>query len=108
MEVVDVVKIRLMRKGRKKKPLYRIVIIEDSNQRDGRTLEDIGTYNPHTEPFTLTIKEDRAKHWIGVGVQISNTVNRLLATVGLTKYEPKSSSNKKVSKKDRKSDNKEA
>ena len=92
MEVVDVVKIRLMRKGRKKKPLYRIVVIEDSNQRDGKTIEDIGTYNPHTEPASITIKEDRAKHWISVGAQPSNTVNRLLSTVGLTTYESKSSS----------------
>ncbi len=101
MEVVDVVKIRLMRKGRKKKPLYRIVVIEDSNQRDGKTIEDIGTYNPHTEPASITIKEDRAKHWISVGAQPSNTVNRLLSTVGLTTYESKSSSNQKIAKKDR-------
>ena len=95
------VKIRLMRKGRKKKPLYRIVVIEDSNQRDGKTIEDIGTYNPHTEPASITIKEDRAKHWISVGAQPSNTVNRLLSTVGLTTYESKSSSNQKIAKKDR-------
>ena len=50
------VKIRLMRKGRKKKPLYRIVVIEDSNQRDGKTIEDIGTYNPHTEPASVSVK----------------------------------------------------
>ena len=96
------VKIRLKRKGRKKKPLYRIVVIEDSNQRDGKTIEDIGTYNPHTEPFSLTIKEDRAKYWMSVGAQPSNVVNRLLSTVGLTQYESKKSSNQKVSKKDRK------
>ena len=58
------VKIRLKRKGRKKKPLYRIVVIEDSNQRDGKTIEDIGTYNPHTEPASVTVKEDRVKYWI--------------------------------------------
>ena len=97
------VKIRLMRKGRKKKPLYRIVVIEDSNQRDGKTIEDIGTYNPHTEPASVTVKEERAKHWIAVGAQPSNTVNRLLSTVGLTSYEPLNSSNQKISKKDRQS-----
>ena len=97
------VKIRLKRKGRKKKPLYRIVVIEDSNQRDGKTIEDIGTYNPHTEPFTITIKEDRVKYWFSVGAQTSNTVNRLLSTVGLTEYTPLKSSNQKVTKKDRKS-----
>ena len=97
------VKIRLKRKGRKKKPLYRIVVIEDSNQRDGKTIEDIGTYNPHTEPFTITIKEDRVKYWFSVGAQPSNTVNRLLSTVGLTEHKPLQSSNQKVPKKDRKS-----
>ncbi len=92
-----------MRKGRKKKPLYRIVVIEDSNQRDGKTIEDIGTYNPHTEPASITVKEDRVKHWISVGAKPSNTVNRLLSTVGLTEYKSASSSNQKVAKKERKS-----
>ena len=99
------VKIRLMRKGRKKKPMYRIVVIEDSNQRDGKTIEDIGTYNPHIEPAAITIKEDRVKYWISVGAQPSNTVNRLLSTVGLTEHVPATSSNQKVAKKDRKSKN---
>ncbi|MEK9727708.1 MAG: 30S ribosomal protein S16 [Candidatus Margulisiibacteriota bacterium] len=98
------VKIRLKRKGRKKKPLYRIVVIEDSNQRDGKTIEDIGTYNPHSEPFTITVKEDRVKYWISVGAQPSNTVNRILSSVGLSEYTPSTSSQQKVAKKDRKSD----
>jgi small subunit ribosomal protein S16 len=98
-----VVKIRLMRKGRKKKPLYRIVVIEDSCQRDGRTIEDIGTYNPHTEPSTVTVKEDRVNHWISVGAQPTNTVNRLLSSFGITEYVPANSSNQKVAKKERKS-----
>lgn len=97
------VKIRLKRKGRKKKPLYRIVVIEDSNQRDGKTIEDIGTYNPHTEPASITVKEDRVKYWISVGAQPSNTVNRLLSTVGITEYKSLTSSNQKIAKKDRKS-----
>ena len=97
------VKIRLKRKGRKKKPLYRIVIIEDSNQRDGKTIEDIGTYNPHTEPASITIKEDRVKYWISVGAQPSNTVTRLLSTVGITEYKSPTSSNQKIARKDRKS-----
>ncbi len=97
------VKIRLMRKGRKKKPMYRIVVIEDSNQRDGKTIEDIGTYNPHTDPVSITIKEERVKYWVGVGAQASNTVTRLLSTVGLAEYTPASSSNQKIAKKDRKS-----
>ena len=97
------VKIRLKRKGRKKKPLYRIVVIEDSNQRDGKTVEDIGTYNPHVEPAAVSVKEDRVKYWISVGAQPSNTVNRLLSTVGITEYVSLKSSNQNVAKKERKS-----
>ena len=101
MEVVIMVKIRLMRKGRKKKPLYRIVVIEDSNQRDGKSIEDIGTYNPHVEPAAISVKEDRVKYWVSVGAQASNTVTRLLSTVGLMAYTPAQSSHQKVAKKDR-------
>ncbi len=97
------VKIRLMRKGRKKKPMYRIVVIESSNQRDGRTIEDIGTYNPHTDPVSIAVKEERAKYWVSVGAQPSNTVTRLFSKVGLADYEPAQSSNQKVARKDRKS-----
>ena len=70
-------------------------------------MEDIGTYNPHTEPASITVKEDRAKHWISVGAQPSNTVNRLLSTVGLTEHTSLQSSNQKVAKKDRQSSKKE-
>ena len=97
------VKIRLMRKGRKKHPVYRIVIMEDSNQRDGEAIEYIGTYDPHQEPFALAVKEDRVKYWLGVGAQPTNTVNRILSTVGLTEYTPGASSQQKIAKKDRKS-----
>jgi small subunit ribosomal protein S16 len=99
-----VVKIRLKRKGRKKKPLYRIVVIEDNKQRDGRSIEDIGTYNPHTEPSTITVKEARVGHWLSVGAQPSNTVSRLLASVGIGDYTPTQSDNQRIAKKDRKND----
>ncbi|MGA0242369.1 MAG: 30S ribosomal protein S16, partial [Candidatus Marinamargulisbacteria bacterium] len=82
---------------------YRIVVIEDSNQRDGKTVEDIGTYNPHVEPAAVSVKEDRVKYWISVGAQPSNTVNRLLSTVGITEYVSLKSSNQNVAKKERKS-----
>ena len=98
------VKIRLMRKGRKKKPMYRIVVIESANQRDGKTIEDIGTYNPHTDPISITVKEDRVKYWVSVGAQPSNTVTRLLSKVGLAEYESAHSSNQKIAKKDRKTE----
>mgnify|MGYP001299399421 CR=1 FL=1 len=97
------VKIRLKRIGRKKLPIYRIVVIEDSNPRDGKTVEDIGTYNPHTKPKTITVKEDRVNHWLSNGAEPSDTVTRLLSTLGITEYKANQSSLQKVAKKDRKS-----
>ena len=97
------VKIRLKRKGRKKQPIYRVVVIEDSNQRDGKVIEYVGTYNPHFKPSEFSVKEERVKYWIGVGAQPSTTVNRLLSTLGITEYVPANSSQQKISKKDRKS-----
>ena len=74
------VKIRLKRKGRKKKPLYRIVIIEDSNQRDGKTIEDVGTYNPQSSAREreLDLKMDRIDHWLQVGAQPTDTAKSLI------------------------------
>ena len=96
------VKIRLMRKGRKKKPLYRMVVIEESNQRDGKSIEVIGTYNPHENPVGVSVKEARVTYWLGVGAQPSQTVSRLLSSVGLAEYTPKDSSHKNIAKKERK------
>ena len=97
------VKIRLKRKGRKKHPIYRIVTVEDSNQRDGKVVEYVGTYNPHVKESRVSVKEDRVKYWLGVGAQPSSTVNRLLSTFGLTEYVPTTSSSQKIARKDRKS-----
>ena len=96
------VKIRLKRKGRKKHPIYRIVVIEDSNARDGKTIEDIGTYNPHMEEAAVTVKEDRVTHWLKGGAQPSDTVSRLLSKLSIVEYKAKHSSNQTISKKDRK------
>lgn len=72
------VKIRLRRMGAKKNPYYRIVVADSHFPRDGRFIEEIGTYNPLEEPAAVTVNAERAKHWIGVGAQPTETVRALL------------------------------
>ncbi len=82
------VRIRLRRVGRKKQPSYRIVVADARSPRDGRYIEAIGFYNPRTEPETITVKEDRALHWLSVGAQPSEPVERILRKLGtLARYE---------------------
>jgi small subunit ribosomal protein S16 len=76
------VKIRLRRVGSKKQPSYRIVVADSRAPRDGRFIEVIGFYNPRTEPETVTIQEDRALHWLGVGAQPTRAVARFLEQCG--------------------------
>lgn len=76
------VRIRLRRVGRKKQPSYRVVVADSRSPRDGRYIEVIGFYNPRTEPVTMTIKEDRALHWLSVGAQPSEAVQRILDKLG--------------------------
>jgi len=70
--------IRLARFGAKKKPFYRIVVIEKERARDSRNLEVVGHYNPLTNPATVKIEHDRITHWTGHGAQMSETVARLV------------------------------
>ena len=70
--------IRLARFGAKKKPFYRIVVIEKERARDGRNIEVVGHYNPRTEPATVDLKHERLNHWIKSGAQMSDTVARLV------------------------------
>ena len=72
------VKIRLRRLGAKKAPTYRIVVADSRYPRDGRFIEEIGTYNPCTEPATVTIDDEKAKAWIKNGAQPTDTVKALL------------------------------
>lgn len=72
------VTIRLARHGRKKLPFYRVVVADRTKPRDGRFLELVGTVNPLTEPATVLLKEDRIKHWIGVGALPSQTVSEVI------------------------------
>lgn len=70
--------IRLARGGRHKAPFYRVVVADHEMRRDGRFLEVVGTYNTSTTPSALTLKEDRIKHWLGVGAKPSDTVTTLI------------------------------
>lgn len=72
------VTIRFARHGRKKEPFYRVVVADKEMPRDGRFLELVGTVNPLTEPATVLLKEDRIKHWIGVGARPSQTVAEVI------------------------------
>ena len=71
------VKIRLRRMGAKKTPFYRIVVAESRYPRDGRFIEEIGYYNPLTEPKTFKVDEEKAKKWISNGAQPTDTVKAL-------------------------------
>lgn len=72
------VKIRLRRMGAKKAPYYRIVVADSRSPRDGRCIEEIGAYNPLTEPATITVDSEKAKTWIQNGAQPTDTVRGLL------------------------------
>jgi small subunit ribosomal protein S16 len=74
------VKLRLARVGSKKNPIYRIVAADERSPRDGKFLEIVGRYNPQTDPSTIVIDEERAKHWLSNGAQPTDAVKRLLKT----------------------------
>ena len=70
--------IRLSRIGKKKKPFYRVVVIERTRPRDGRVVEAVGTYDPLKKPEEIKLNADRIKHWLGVGAQPSDTVRSFI------------------------------
>jgi small subunit ribosomal protein S16 len=70
--------IRLSRVGARKQPHYRIVVIEKDRARNGRSIEVVGTYNPRTEPATVTLKSDRVDYWTAKGAQFSDIVAKLV------------------------------
>lgn len=72
------VKIRLRRMGAKKSPFYRVVVADSRDPRDGKFIEEIGTYDPLTDPATIKIDMERAKYWISNGAQPTDTVRGLL------------------------------
>ena len=77
------VKIRLKRMGAKKAPFYRVVVADSRYPRDGRFIDEIGTYNPLTDPATVEIDADKAKKWIANGAQPTETVKAYLKKNGI-------------------------
>ena len=71
--------IRLARRGARKKPHYRIVVIEKARARNGRPVEVVGTYNPRTNPASVELKRDRVEYWVSKGAQMSERVGKLFA-----------------------------
>lgn len=70
--------IRLSRRGARKQPHYRIVVIEKDRARDGRSVEVVGTYNPRTNPASVELKRERIDYWTGKGAQLSDRVRKLV------------------------------
>lgn len=79
------VKIRLKRMGQKKAPFYRVVVSDSRSPRDGRFIEEIGTYDPTQEPSAFNVNEEAAQKWLANGAQPTETVNRLFKKAGIVK-----------------------
>ena len=77
------VKIRLRRMGAKKAPFYRVVVADSRYPRDGRFIEELGYYNPLTDPATINVDSDKAKKWIENGAQPTDTVKVILKKSGI-------------------------
>ena len=77
------VKIRLKRMGAHKKPFYRVVVSDSRAPRDGKFIEEIGYYNPLTDPADIRINEEKAKKWLGTGAQPTDTVRGLFKKTGI-------------------------
>ena len=77
------VKMRLRRMGAKKQPFYRVIVADERSPRNGRFIEELGYYNPLTEPATIKIDADKAKEWIKNGAQPTVTVKVLLKKAGI-------------------------
>lgn len=79
------VKIRLRRMGAKKAPFYRIIVADSRSPRDGRFIEEIGYYNPNTEPSEVKVNAELAEKWLSTGAQPTATVSRLFKQAGIVK-----------------------
>ena len=79
------VKIRLRRIGEKKAPFYRIIVADSRSPRNGRFIDEIGTYDPSTDPSTFNIDEEAAKKWIANGAQPTESVAKLFRQAGISK-----------------------
>lgn len=79
------VKLRLKRMGKKRNPIYRVIVADIRSPRDGRFIEEIGTYDPNVEPALIKIDADAAKKWLQNGAKPTETVARLLKATGIEK-----------------------
>ena len=79
------VKIRLRRMGQKKAPFYRIIVADSKSPRDGRFIDEIGTYDPTRNPSAINVNEELAKKWLANGAQPTETVARIFKATGITK-----------------------
>ena len=79
------VKIRLRRMGQKKAPIYRIIVADSKAPRNGRFIDEIGTYDPSKDPSEYHVNEEAAKKWLANGAQPTETVNRLFKSAGIVK-----------------------
>ena len=79
------VKIRLKRMGQKKAPFYRIVVADARSPRDGRFIEEIGTYDPNQEPGAFKVDEEAAKKWLNNGAQPTEVVGKIFKAAGIEK-----------------------
>ena len=79
------VKIRLRRMGQKKAPYYRIIVADCRAPRDGRFIEEIGTFDPNTDPSTFKVNEELAKKWLANGAQPTEVVSRIFKQAGIEK-----------------------
>ena len=79
------VKIRLRRMGQKKAPFYRIVVADSRSPRDGRFIEEIGTYDPNQDPSVFSVDEETAKKWLNNGAQPTEVVGKIFKAAGIEK-----------------------
>ena len=79
------VKMRLKRMGKKRNPIYRVVVADARSPRDGRNIDEIGFYDPNQEPVVVKFDEEAAKAWLNKGAQPTDTVARLLKNAGIEK-----------------------
>ena len=79
------VKMRLKRMGQKKAPFYRIVVADSRSPRDGKFIEEIGTYDPNLEPSVIKVDEEAAKKWLANGAQPTEVVGKILNAAGIEK-----------------------
>jgi small subunit ribosomal protein S16 len=77
------VKIRLARAGAKKKPFYQVVVADGRSKRDGRFIENVGTYDPNQDPAAVRLNEEKTLEWLGRGAQPTDTVREILKKAGI-------------------------